>query len=241
MKTKTTLPITEARKNIFSIAKKIQKGNNYYTLTKKGIPKAVILSAKKFEILSRRRREDFVLADGVNRGYSCHSQNVFAKNLIIRDDSRVVYLSDDNQSIKKQEESLIRAQLYVKLIENYKYPLELIEFGRYVKVGPQESKRYIEADIIINDKNGNVKMIFEVVPFSEYEENQDKIVADLFDLAKSLSWIKKPHWLIYFSRNSKRNPAEEKITTIDYSKFNSFLAWKKSGRPFAKKIPGFVE
>lgn len=49
MNTKTTLPISEARKKIFEIAEEIQKPNKYYTLTEKGRPKAVIMSAEEFE------------------------------------------------------------------------------------------------------------------------------------------------------------------------------------------------
>jgi prevent-host-death family protein len=49
MDTKTTMPISEARKNIFKIAKKVQKPAAYYTLTEKGKPKIVILSAEEFE------------------------------------------------------------------------------------------------------------------------------------------------------------------------------------------------
>lgn len=49
MNTKTTLTITEARKNIFDVAKNIQKPGTYYTLTEKGHPKAVIMSAEEFE------------------------------------------------------------------------------------------------------------------------------------------------------------------------------------------------
>lgn len=49
MNTKTTLPISEARKKIFEIAKEVQKPNKYYTLTEKGRPKAVIMSAEEFE------------------------------------------------------------------------------------------------------------------------------------------------------------------------------------------------
>ena len=49
METKTTLPISEARKKIFKIAKEIQRRANYYTLTEKGVPKVVLLSAKEFE------------------------------------------------------------------------------------------------------------------------------------------------------------------------------------------------
>ena len=49
MRTKTTLPISEARKRIFEIAEEVQKPNNYYTLTEKGRPKVVMMSAEEFE------------------------------------------------------------------------------------------------------------------------------------------------------------------------------------------------
>lgn len=49
MDTKTTLPITEARKKIFQIVQRAQRPGIYYTLTEKGRPKAVILSAEEFE------------------------------------------------------------------------------------------------------------------------------------------------------------------------------------------------
>lgn len=49
MDTKTTLPISEARKNIFRIAEKVQKPATHYTLTEKGRPKAVVISAEEFE------------------------------------------------------------------------------------------------------------------------------------------------------------------------------------------------
>lgn len=49
MDVKTTLPISEARKKIFKIAEEVQKPSTYYTLTEKGRPKAVIISAEEFE------------------------------------------------------------------------------------------------------------------------------------------------------------------------------------------------
>ena len=49
MNTKTTLPISEARKRIFDIANEVQKPNKYYTLTENGRPKAVMMSAEDFE------------------------------------------------------------------------------------------------------------------------------------------------------------------------------------------------
>lgn len=49
MDTKTTLPISEARKKFFKIVDEIQKQGSYYTITDKGRPKAVIMSAEEFE------------------------------------------------------------------------------------------------------------------------------------------------------------------------------------------------
>jgi len=49
METKTTLPISEARKKIFKIAEKVQKPSTHYTLTEKGKPKVVMMSAEEFE------------------------------------------------------------------------------------------------------------------------------------------------------------------------------------------------
>ena len=52
MNTKTTIPISEARKNIFKIAEKVQKPGVYFTFTEKGKPKGVIMSAEEFESLT---------------------------------------------------------------------------------------------------------------------------------------------------------------------------------------------
>ena len=49
MTTKNTIPISEARKNIFKIAEEVQKPDNYYVLTEKGRPKVVLMSAEEFE------------------------------------------------------------------------------------------------------------------------------------------------------------------------------------------------
>jgi len=49
MNTKTTLPISEFRTKIFKIVDEIQKQGSYYTITDKGRPKAIIMSAEEFE------------------------------------------------------------------------------------------------------------------------------------------------------------------------------------------------
>lgn len=49
MNSRTTISISEARKKIFEIANEVQSPNNIYTLTEKGVPKAVLMSADEFE------------------------------------------------------------------------------------------------------------------------------------------------------------------------------------------------
>lgn len=49
MSVKTTLPISEARKNIFKIIGETKRPGIYYTITDKGRPASVIMSAEEFE------------------------------------------------------------------------------------------------------------------------------------------------------------------------------------------------
>ena len=49
MNTRTTIPISKARAKIFDIADEVQKASNHYTLTERGKPRVVIISAKDFE------------------------------------------------------------------------------------------------------------------------------------------------------------------------------------------------
>ncbi len=51
MKNKKTLSISDARKNIYDIAEDVQKPGVFFTLTEKGVPKVVILSAEEFDNL----------------------------------------------------------------------------------------------------------------------------------------------------------------------------------------------
>lgn len=49
MTSKNSLPITEARKQIFDIAEEVQKPGVYFTLTEKGRAKAVVMSSDEFD------------------------------------------------------------------------------------------------------------------------------------------------------------------------------------------------
>lgn len=49
MNIRNTFSLTEARKNIFSLADKVQKTGMHFTFTEKGSPKVVLMSADEFE------------------------------------------------------------------------------------------------------------------------------------------------------------------------------------------------
>lgn len=49
MNSKNTIPVSEARKNIFSIITDVQLPDNHFFLTERGIVKAVIMSADEYE------------------------------------------------------------------------------------------------------------------------------------------------------------------------------------------------
>ena len=51
LKMKNIISITEARKEIFDIAEKVQKHGNHFLLTESGKPKMVVMSAEEYENL----------------------------------------------------------------------------------------------------------------------------------------------------------------------------------------------
>ncbi|MBI4225773.1 type II toxin-antitoxin system Phd/YefM family antitoxin [Candidatus Roizmanbacteria bacterium] len=49
MNSSTTIPITEARRKLFQLVRDVQTPGLFYTLTEKGRPKVVLMSAEEFE------------------------------------------------------------------------------------------------------------------------------------------------------------------------------------------------
>jgi prevent-host-death family protein len=77
MDTKRTLPISEARKKFFDIIKDVQSSGRYYTFTKNGWPKAVVLSAEDFEEMQETMR--FIARDKSKTKYGVHKNRKKAK------------------------------------------------------------------------------------------------------------------------------------------------------------------
>ena len=60
---KNTISITEARKRFFDIADEVQKPNNFYTLTERGKPKVVIMSAEEYESIIETMEVERIFPD----------------------------------------------------------------------------------------------------------------------------------------------------------------------------------
>jgi len=119
MNTQTTLPISEARKKIFQIANEVEKRLNYYTLTEKGRPKAVIMSAEEFECwqetlevekefpdlekdIREVRRE---IETGEYKKYPTLEEVLAEEGFILSDKGRVKYNVRSNNKTKSKKSS----------------------------------------------------------------------------------------------------------------------------------------
>lgn len=254
MKTSNTLPVSSARKKIFSIMKEIKDPEVYYTITERGIPRAVILSSERFETLMKKKADEMIdfmalqnvpvsagslIFDEAEKRYSSKKPVLIPKVTLMHDGAFGRPETLIEEDLRLQEEGYIKSVLFIELIDKYGYPLKLIELGRYVQRGSQVGRKYIEADIIAGNREGDVRVIFEVSTFDAYERNMDEVVSDLYDIAEAVSWREKPKYLVYYSRAAKAGKLYEKISTVDYEKFPSLASWKKAGREASKKIPKY--
>ncbi|OGF23355.1 hypothetical protein A2Y83_01410 [Candidatus Falkowbacteria bacterium RBG_13_39_14] len=110
----TTLPMTEARKRIFKIADEVQKQGRYYTITERGKPKMVLISAREFESLletiealrdlpdlKRDMEEvDSDIDSGAYKNYTALESILFKEGFLVNDKGKIKYgLSN---SLKKE-------------------------------------------------------------------------------------------------------------------------------------------
>jgi len=253
MEVKNTLSISEARKSLFSIAENVQDGS-HYVFTERGRPKVAILSAKRFEglieeceessqkTINLQLRKILEQMEAMTAGriqFSSFKKEPLPRNgFIIRDAARLAYETQQTWEKQINTEELIKAQLYVELIEKYRYVARHIELGRYVRMGGENSKRYIEADIIVSDEKGNVTLLFSVEALNLYEKEKERAIHELFDLADALSRSRQhTFYLIYFTRSHSESGPQRQATVINHQLYKTFSAWEKAGRPTEKDIP----
>lgn len=240
MKTDTVVPISNARARLFEIADAVQDSQVAYTLTERGRPKVVVLSARRFEKMTTRIEKKSVpfgvmtLSD--TRGKYGGRATVDYAPMLLRESTCSAWLPRDN-GVSDREAEYIRAILYVQMIEQYGFLPTSVEFGRHVRVGKEGRKHYIEADIIVYATSSRPFLVAAVAPFGSYERLRDVVVSDLFDIAQSVSDDLLPRYLVYYSRTFHVVPAQEKITVVDTKRYNTFFSWKRSGCPTSDTMP----
>jgi prevent-host-death family protein len=259
MRMRTTLPISEARKRFFTIAEEVQKPNTYYTLTERGRPKAVIVSANRFEALVDGRAggrassrsvdgkgsDGFVVREGSDVRYGgsavMRAPGDRAGAIVVREAPRALYLSGQVPDSAYHAKELAKAQLYVELVEKYKYPVQSVEVGRCVKVGGRASRRYIEADIVVEEGDGDgVLLLFAVSAPQEYISHLHAAVQELFELAAAFAGDRRlPIFLVYYTRSHEKGKSYRQWTVIDHSRYGSYEEWRAAGEPCEGGIPTY--
>lgn len=161
---------------------------------------------------------------------------------ISRDGSKITYLAQGYTDNFLDPEEQVRAELYVDLIEKYKYKPDknILELEKYRKIGHPHKKTDIKMDIVVYDENHNPFMLFELKSRDDYDKEYFKsIPTQLFEPAatedKGKGTLK---FLIYYTRwHDEDGKLQEKYETIDYAKFKSFEDWEAAGRPNLRYIP----
>jgi len=161
---------------------------------------------------------------------------------ISRDGSKITYLAQGYADNFLDPEEQVRAELYVDLIEKYKYKPDknILELEKYRKIGHPHKKTDIKMDIVVYDESHNPFMLFELKSREDYEKYfESSIKTQLFEPAatedKGKGVLK---FLIYYTRwHDEDGKLQEKYETIDYTKFKSFEDWEAAGRPNLRYIP----
>ncbi|MDP3014319.1 MAG: type I restriction enzyme HsdR N-terminal domain-containing protein, partial [Candidatus Subteraquimicrobiales bacterium] len=159
-----------------------------------------------------------------------------------RDGSKITYTAQSFTDDYFDPEEKVRAELYIDLIEKYKYQLskEIIELEKYRKIGHPHKKTDIKMDIVVYNKDHSPFMLFELKSRDEYDKEYLKsIQTQLFEPAatedKGKGTLK---FLIYYTRwHDDDGKLQEKYETIDYAKYKSFEDWEEAGRPNLRYIP----
>lgn len=249
MRTRTTLSLSEARKKIFTIAEEVQESGVFYTLTEYGRPKVVVAAAEAFESLldqvafarSRRTRHNQVETRESGVSYEAASD---AWVSLVREVPTVPYADGRLADPHSQAKDLVRAQLYVELVEKCGYSLETVRVGKYVRVGEADSRKYIEADILVEDKRKGSVIVCMVVAPDVYERRSATAMRELFEIAAALhshGRKLKDIKLIYYTRLQKgAERARQRCMVVDYGQYQTFENWEKQGMKKETALPKYV-
>ncbi len=122
-------------------------------------------------------------------------------------------------------EEIVRAFLINRLVNELDYKLELIEIEKEYNIGrPKVNKARI--DIVLNDDKGNPFFFIEVKAPEKFENDQEYIEGQLYQLAKLQ---KKVKYLVYYTLDFKNNEISDRAIIIDFEKYPEYSDWEKAG------------
>lgn len=136
------------------------------------------------------------------------------------------------------ERDRVVAQLSVELIERRGYRLSQLHVRELVPIVSQEGWQYPEADLLIEGKDGNPRLLVKALAAEQYEAALEQALAELFILAQAIpSRRTTPLFIIAYTRWRERRATREKFLVINASAYGSMDAWIAAGRPVEKAIP----
>ena len=250
MRIATTVPITEARRRLFEIARAVQKPGVQYTLTEHGKPTVTILSAKEYEQLSQSgvaHRRDVASKRLPYAGANDQMISSMLPRMLplsVRETSSRVYGADASDNAAYYAKELVKAWLYVSLVETEGYPGELVDIGRWVRVGGEGSRMYIEADLIVDDHAQDRLIICAVAGEPWYDERREAALEELFTLQGALP-ARSEVFLAYYTRGTQPDRAKtrtharrgERWLVIDGTLYPTLSAWQSAGAPTEPSLP----
>lgn len=134
------------------------------------------------------------------------------------------------------KEEVVRAYLVVKLITQLHYAPECIELEKEQIIGRKKKRNSARIDVLVKRPNGSLEtfMIIEVKASDEYDHDFDEIRTQLFQLARL---EKGTQYLIYYTAYVLKNDLKERLTSISYSRYDSYSGWESQGKPNLMDIP----
>lgn len=155
-----------------------------------------------------------------------------APYMVLRD------MGDEQADAKRYERDRIVAQLCVDLLERNGYRLSQLHVRELIPIVSQEGWQYPEADLLIEGRDGNPRLLVKALVPQQYSVSLDAGLAELFLLARAIpSRRTTPLFIIAYTRWHERQRTREKFLVINASAYASMDAWIAAGRPVETAIP----
>jgi len=122
-------------------------------------------------------------------------------------------------------EEVVRAFLINRLVNELDYKPELIEIEKEYNIGrPKVNKARI--DVILNDDKGTPFFFIEVKAPEKFENDQEYIEGQLYQLAKLQKNVK---YLVYYTIDFQNDKISDRVIIIDFEKYPEYSDWEKDG------------